>query len=82
MTSSYLEWLKIRDAFGESYNFEEREDAALAACKFYELQIKATKDAMLTWSLVGVRLKVVKDVRKMIARLIWDARDEARYALK
>jgi hypothetical protein len=42
-------------------------------------KIKATKDAMLAWTLVGIKLKVVKDVRKLIAKLIWDAKEEALY---
>ena len=49
------------------------------AIAFYDAQIKATKDAMRAWTLVGIKLKVVKDVRKLIAKLIWDSREEALY---
>jgi TPR repeat protein len=49
------------------------------AIAFYEAQIKASKDAMRAWTLVGIKLKVVKDVRKLIAKLIWDSREEALY---
>ena len=52
---------------------------AKRAIAFYEAQIKATKDAMRAWTLVGIKLKVVKDVRKLIAKLIWDSREEALY---
>jgi TPR repeat protein len=52
---------------------------AKQAIAFYEAQIKATKDAMRAWTLVGIKLKVVKDVRKLIAKLIWDSREEALY---
>jgi len=32
---------------------------------------------MRAWTQVGIKLKVVKDLRKLIARLIWDSREEA-----
>jgi hypothetical protein len=34
---------------------------------------------MCAWTQVGIKLKVVKDVRKLIAKLIWDSREEALY---
>jgi hypothetical protein len=52
---------------------------AKQAIAFYEAQIKATKDAMCAWTQVGIKLKVVKDVRKLIAKLIWDSREEALF---
>jgi TPR repeat protein len=63
----------------DGYNFDYRIGPAKQAIAFYEAQIKATKDAMHAWTLVGIELKVVKDVRKLIAKLIWDARAEALY---
>jgi hypothetical protein len=60
-------------------NFDSRIGPAKQAIAFYEAQIKATKDAMRAWTLVGIKLKVVKDVRKLIAKLIWDSREEALY---
>ena len=59
--------------------FDSRIGPAKEAIAFYEAQIKATKDAMRAWTLVGIKLKVVKDVRKLIAKLIWDSREEALY---
>jgi len=61
------------------YDFDSLVNPAKQAIAFYEAQIKATKDAMRAWTLVGIKLKVVKDVRKLIARLIWDSREEALY---
>jgi hypothetical protein len=52
---------------------------AKQAIAFYEAQIKATRDAMRAWTQVGLRYNVVKDVRKLIAKLIWDSREEALY---
>jgi TPR repeat protein len=54
-------------------------DPAKQAIVFYEAQIKATKNAMLAWTQVGIKLKVVKDVRKLIAKLMWDSREVALY---
>jgi hypothetical protein len=52
---------------------------AKQAIAFYEAQIKATKDAMRAWCLVGVHFNVVKDVRNLIAKLIWNSREEALF---
>jgi hypothetical protein len=43
------------------------------------LQISKAVDS---WIIVGLRNKVVKDIRKMIGRMIWDAREEAAYLEK
>jgi TPR repeat protein len=64
---------------GESYNFESRIGPAKVAIAFYQFQIKATKDAMRAWTQVGMRWKVVKDVRKLISKLIWDSREQGLY---
>jgi TPR repeat protein len=61
------------------FEFDHLIDPAKQAIAFYEAQIKATKNAMRAWTLVGVKLKVVKDVRKLISKLIWDSREEALY---
>ena len=65
--------------FNDDYSFDSLIGPAKQAIAFYEAQIKATKDAMRAWTQVGIKLKVVKDVRKLIAKLIWDSREEALY---
>ena len=65
--------------FNESYEFDSLIGPAKQAIAFYEAQIQATKAAMHAWTLVGIKLKVVKDVRKLIAKLIWDSREEALF---
>jgi TPR repeat protein len=70
---------QARTIFNWNYDFDSWIDPAKQAIAFYEAQIKATKDAMRAWTQVGIKLKVVKDVRKLIARLIWDSREEALY---
>jgi UDP-N-acetylenolpyruvoylglucosamine reductase len=65
--------------FNDDRDFDYRSSPAKQAFAFYDAQIKATKDAMRAWTLVGIKLKVVKDVRKLIAKLIWDSREQALY---
>jgi hypothetical protein len=69
----------VRGIFNDEDEFEYRVRRAKQAIAFYESQVKATKDAMHAWTQVGIKLKVVKDVRKLIARLIWDSGEEALY---
>jgi hypothetical protein len=68
-----------RTIFNSNIKFDSRIGPAKQAISSYEAQTKATKDAMRAWTLVGIKLKVVKDVRKLIAKLIWDSREEALY---
>jgi TPR repeat protein len=70
---------EARSIFKSDDNFDSLIGPAKQAIAFYKEQIKATKDAMRAWTLVGTKLKVVKDVRKLIAKLIWDSRDAALY---
>jgi TPR repeat protein len=68
-----------RTIFSSGDMFDSLIGLAKQAIAFYEAQIKATKDAMRAWTQVGIKLKVVKDVRKLIAKLIWDSREEALF---
>jgi hypothetical protein len=68
-----------RTIFNSSNSFASRIVPANQAIAFYEAQIKATTAAMRSWTHVGIKLKVVKDVRKLISKLIWGSRDEALY---
>jgi hypothetical protein len=68
-----------RTIFNSGINFDSPFGPAKQAIAFFEAQIKATKVAMLAWTLVGIKLKVVKDVRKLIAKLIWDSKEEASF---
>jgi hypothetical protein len=71
-----------RKVFNSDFNFDSLIRPAKQAIAFYEAQIKATKDAMHAWTQVGLRRKVVKDVRKLIAKLIWDSREEALFKIE
>ncbi len=52
---------------------------ARQALDFYEFQLYSCRRAVSTWTLIGLRYKVVKDIRKMIGKMIWDTREEALY---
>lgn len=64
--------------FGESFEFRRHIGSATLALAFFK-QIRACRAAVDTWILVGIRWKVVKDIRKVIAKLIWDSRQEWLY---
>jgi hypothetical protein len=73
---------KQQTIFGSGWNFQERVDLALYAEAFYQLQLMSTRNAVNVWTLVGIRLKVVKDIRIMIAKMIWETREEGLYSLQ
>ncbi len=70
---------KKKQIFGLDYNFEVRNIAAKQAVTFFELQMQGARLAVHTWSLVALRLGVVKDLRIYIGEMIWDERFEAIY---
>jgi hypothetical protein len=58
------------------YNAGSRIGPAKQAIAFFESQVLAVRRAVDTWTLVGRRNLVMRDVRLIVARMIWDARDE------
>lgn len=50
--------------------------------QFYRLQLSATREAVDTFSLIGRRLNICKDVRILIGRYIWKTRKEGNYLIK
>jgi hypothetical protein len=70
---------EARTIFNNKHKFASLIGPAKQAIAFYEAQIKSTKDAMHAWTQVGIRWKVMKDMRKLIAKLIWDSREQALY---
>ncbi len=61
-----------RPAFGGKYPFA-------SVIFFYENQLVCAKLAVQTWTLVAKRLGVVKDLRRLIGEMVWEARVEAKY---
>jgi hypothetical protein len=68
-----------RSIFREVIQFDTFIGPANQALEFYNLQLRLYRKAVDTWTLVGIRNKAVKDIRKMIAQMIWDSREEAKY---
>ncbi len=68
-----------RTLFNNSESFSVYSKPALDAIGFYDNQVRACRLAIDTWILIGIRLNVVKDVRRLIAKLIWVSRQEAKY---
>ena len=59
--------------------FESLIAHAIQAVSFYSSQIKSARLAVETWTLVATRLRVMKDMRILIGKIIWEARFEENY---
>lgn len=70
-----------REILGESSMLNSWIGAANRAVDFFSFQISAARKAIDTWTMVALRFGVVKDVRIVIARMIWQARESADYAV-
>jgi hypothetical protein len=68
--------------FGRDNNFDTYIGLAKQALYFYEFQLQSYRKAVDSWTFAGLRNNVVKDIRKMIGKMIWDAREEAAYLEK
>jgi hypothetical protein len=60
-----------RAIFGTTFNFDSYSGRANQALHFYEFQLQSYRKAVNSWAIVGLRNKVVKDIRKMIGKIIW-----------
>lgn len=65
--------------FSAHRNFDLRIGPAIFAIDFYKAQLRLARSAVDMWTRVGIRHKVVKDIRIVISKLIWEARNEAQY---
>jgi TPR repeat protein len=65
--------------FGNTCFSTDALDCANQAFQFYEFQLRCYRRAVDAWTMVALRKKVVKDIRKMIGKMIWDMREEAKY---
>jgi hypothetical protein len=68
-----------KQIFGTGWNFDAVGAQAQRAVDFFNFQLQSYRKAVNTWTHVGLRNRVVKDIRKMIGKMIWDAREEAAY---
>jgi hypothetical protein len=76
-----------RTIFGNVHNFDGRIDPANQALHFYQLKVQSFRKAIYTWTMVGLRNKVVKDIRKVIGKMrgkkqdIWKRNNRPRREL-
>ena len=68
------------EIFQDHENFFSLVGPAQQALKFYQSQLKAARQGVDAWTFIGIRLNVVRDIRKLIGGLIWDARELREYA--
>ncbi len=61
-------------------SFRTRRLVDRAIC-FYEGQLEACRRAIDSWTIIGIRFQVPKDVRLLIGRLVWKEREEANYQI-
>ena len=73
--------IEKRLMFGTRHCFDGVIGPANQAVSFYDSQIKCARLAVDTWTLVGIRLGMVKDMRVLIGKLIWEGRFEANYKI-
>ncbi len=67
--------------FGIGYDFLSLNGPANQAISFYEHQVKAARLAVDTWTMISIRLILIKDMRIFIAKMIWEKRFEAIYKI-
>lgn len=68
-----------RTILGSVYGFDQCYVAAEEAVRFFRKQCQAAREAIDAWTLVGIRLKVMKDIRVLIGRMVWKVRWDADY---
>jgi hypothetical protein len=68
-----------RTIFGKDYKFSTYISPSIQALHFYDFQLRSYRKAVDSWTIVGLRNKIVKDIRKLIGKMIWDAREDAEY---
>jgi hypothetical protein len=71
-----------RTFFGIRSNFDNRIGPANTAVSFYNSQLSACRRAVDMWSHVGIRCGVVKDIRVLIGKLVWETRDLALFDVR
>ncbi len=72
--------MEKREIFGSHpWTYDSLIGPISQAVRFYESQVRSARLAVDTWTLVGIRFKIGKDVRKLVGEKIWDSRFEANY---
>ena len=69
------------EIFGDDDYFDFLSGPANQAVSFHDSQIKSARLAVDTWALVATRLHLIKDMRVLIGKMIWEGRFEANYKI-
>ena len=64
------------------YKFDSLISRVNQAISLYDSQIKFARLAVGTWALIATRIHVMKDIRILIGKMIWEARFEANYKIE
>ena len=73
--------LEKRRIFGDFFSFDSFIGPANQAVSFYDSQINSAPLAVDMWTLIATRLHLIKDMRILIGKMIWEARFEATYKI-
>ncbi len=73
--------LEKRRIFGDFFSFDSFIGPANQAVSFYDSQINSARLAVDMWTLIATRLHLIKDMRILIGKMIWEARFEATYKI-
>jgi hypothetical protein len=71
-----------RTIFDQTCDFDSFIGPANSAISFYKSQLSACRRAVDTWSHVGIRCGVVKDIRILIGKCVWETRDLALFGIE
>jgi hypothetical protein len=71
--------VESRTIFNLGLEFDDLIGPANTAISFYKSQVAACRRAVDAWSHVGIQRGVVKDIRILISKLVWETRDLALY---
>jgi hypothetical protein len=63
-------------------DYQTKRIAANQALYLPKFQLRSYRKAFDSWVIVGLRNRVVKDIRKMIGKMIWVVREQAAYSEK
>ncbi len=73
--------LEKKQIFGGRYDFDSCIGPANQAVAFYASQIKSAHVAVDTWTIVATRLHLIKDMRILIGKMVWEARFDGNYKI-
>lgn len=61
-----------RTLFGTKLYYNVRVEPAITALTTFTTIMNMAKEALFWWTLIGIRVRLVKDIRTLIAKMVWD----------